>query len=112
MKYYFEDYKGKHYITLKKGSAEWINSDCPDILMEDGSYIVHTGGLNGWYALPMQDIQLLRLFRNFVLKSDKSFCKKYPDLGYVFKGDEGVVRFLDKELSSDILENLKKEIGY
>jgi hypothetical protein len=29
--FYYEDYKGRHLITLKKACPEWINSDCPDI---------------------------------------------------------------------------------
>jgi hypothetical protein len=109
MRYYFDNYRGRNYITLKKASPEWINSDCPDIIMEHGKeYIFHNGGLNGWYRLPIQDIPLLRLFRKFILASDKAFCKKYPDLNYLFKGNDGVVRFLDKELPEDILQEIKK----
>jgi hypothetical protein len=107
MKYYFDDWRGRNYITLKKASPEWINSDCPDIMQDNGDYVFHNGGMNGWYRLPTQDISLLRLFRNFVLKSDKAFCKKYPELNYVFEGNGGVVRFLDKELPEDILEQIK-----
>lgn len=108
VRYYFDDYRGRHFITLKRASAEWINSDCPDIMMESGEYVFHNGGMNGWYKLPIQDIPLLRSFRNFILKSDKAFCKKYPELNYVFKGNDGVVRFLDKELSQDILQEVKQ----
>jgi len=100
MKYYFEDWRGKNTITLKRASAEWVNSDCPDILTEEGETILHNGGLNGWYGLPFENENLLKQLRRFVITSDKAFCKKYAHLGFTFEDEGKLVKNLDREIEN------------
>src|SRR3990172_234437 len=75
----FEDARGKHKITMRKASAEWANSDCPDI------YIVHPGAENsGWRVnsggtfIESNQEWIQRLFIEFFLSSSKAFYRKYP----------------------------------
>lgn len=100
MRYYFEDWRGRNTITLKRASAEWVNSDCPDILTEEGGTILHNGGLNGWYGLPFGNSDLIGQLRKFVVASDRAFCKKYVHLGYTFEGEGKLVKNLDRELGN------------
>lgn len=99
MKFYFIDTLGrKHELTLKKGSAEWVNYDCPDIFTEDHRQVFHMGGMNGWYNF-IDDDNILKQFRKFIIASDKAFCRKYPHIA-TFQGKEGnLVNNLDKEIS-------------
>lgn len=98
MKFYFTDTLNIiHQITLNKGSAEWVNYDCPDIFTEDDIQVFHMGGMNGWYRFIDND-NILKQFRKFVIASDRSFCKKYPSIA-TFEGKEGnLVQNLDFQL--------------
>ncbi len=107
MKFYFEDWRGKNYITLEKGSAEWVNSDCPSIYNEKDIEILHNGGLNGFYGLPIEDISLLKQLRNFIIGSDKAFIKKYSQyyLFYLLRHIPGnLIKNFDRKLQKEVLQ--------
>ncbi len=76
--FYYEDYKGKHHITLNKGCPDWVNSDCPDILYNDGSVLFHSS-LNGVDDLPLFAIEdgTAQKLVKFIKASDRLFEKKY-----------------------------------
>ena len=63
-------------ITLKRGIAEWINEDCPEIraIDEDGyKYRVFSTFFDGTYI----DQYEKDLIINFIEKSNILYCKKY-----------------------------------
>ena len=79
----FEDWQGKHKITMKRASAEWANSDCPDIWAtvekEDRrpeTWRVNSGGT--FIEAAPEEIQ--KAFITFFLASSKAFYRKYPRL--------------------------------
>lgn len=76
--FYYENGDGKHRITLKKGCPEWVNSDCPDILYDDGSVLFHCS-FNGVDDLPLFAIEdgTAEKLVEFIKASDKAFKKKY-----------------------------------
>lgn len=75
----FEDARGKHIITMKKASAEWCNSDCPDIFtvsdnVNENNWRINSGGT---YIKSLPEWMAKR-FIKFFLSSSKAFYKKYP----------------------------------
>jgi len=81
MKFIYEDWRGKHTITLKRACPEWINSDCPEITTEVGDTIFKTG-INGVNDLPLWALEngTAQKLINFIIKSDLAFGKKYPEI--------------------------------
>ena len=75
--FYYVSWQGKTYLTLKRGSADWVNSDCPAIYWKDGSRIVRNT-LYGWvWELWASEVITINDFKKFAEKSDKTFTKKY-----------------------------------
>ena len=78
-KFIFEDWQGKHEITLKRASAEWCNSDCPTIWAvsdnpHEDNWRVNSGGT--FIESCPEEIQ--KDFIRFFLSSSKAFFRKYP----------------------------------
>ena len=105
--FYYNDYRGKHNITLKRACPEWINADTPDIYFEDESLLWHSD-ISGVTDLPLWAIKdgTGEKLIKFILKSDNAFRKKYPD-------SKTVVPF-EKTFLGSWINDLKKMIerGY
>ena len=103
MKFYYKNWRGKRFITLKVACPEWINSDCPDIYFEDGSRLFKST-IQGVYDLPLFAIEegIGEKLVSFMKRSDKAFRKKYPEcagssfdktmLGYWVKEIEEMIK--------------------
>lgn len=83
-KFYYEDYRGKHTITLNRACPEYINADCPEIYLEDGS-LIYKLTIAGTYDLPLFAIEdgTGKKLISFLKKSDIAFRKKYQNLSTV-----------------------------
>jgi len=69
-------YSNGRPLTLKRGSAEWFNEDCPPIETKDGDRIF-SNFINGVY---ISDDALRPALYRFIKASHDLFCKKdnYP----------------------------------
>jgi len=72
MTYYYDDGDGHHEITLKRGSPEWANHDCPDIY-EVGSGWMLSNGL----IIETGMEEEMPLICEFMRKSFIAYYKKY-----------------------------------
>lgn len=59
-------------LTLKRGSAEWFNEDCPPIEAESGNRI-----FSSFISETHVDENLRLPIYRFIRASHKLFCKKY-----------------------------------
>lgn len=79
MPYYYEDFNGKHKLTLIRGAAEWVNADCPSIYSDDGSEVYHGGSMTPHIPYNIDD-NIRTALMSFFAKSSKAFNKRYPNL--------------------------------
>ena len=70
-------------LSLKCGSAEWFNSDCPAIYADDGTMIVKNT-LYGFVWDEWETCLKKSEIAKFVIKSYHAFCRKY---GYEIKSE-------------------------
>lgn len=84
MKFYYEDYRKKHIITLTRACPEYINSDCPEIYLEDGS-LIYKLTIEGTFDLPLFAIEdgIGKKLISFLRRSDIAFRKKYPTIAEI-----------------------------
>lgn len=81
MKYYYHmPDDTKHWLTLKRGSAEWVNADCPTLYDKAGqallSYKFHFERRLG----DQLDRAELKLLIRFLELSDRAFDRKFPNI--------------------------------
>jgi len=79
MSFYYENWKGKQKLTLKRGSAEWVNADTPSIYDDHGAEIFHGSSMYPYIGEFVTESGR-ELLMNFFEKSSIAFDKKYPDI--------------------------------
>ena len=98
MRFYYMDGERKVYLTLKKGSPEWCNLDCPTIKLEGDPS--RWPGWNVLHYLILEDgnDEFYPLVRSFVKKSSEAFYRKFPDMrkdrnGFLENFDNGILKY-------------------
>lgn len=64
----------ERYFTMKRGTAEYFNEDCPDIYDNKYNRIFHTD-INNVYVEEGYE----KIVYKFILNSYKLYCKKYKE---------------------------------
>lgn len=79
LRFFFDDHRGHHTITMKRACAEWCNADCPTIysaspIPDENGWMLNSGGLH-IESLPEA---WRKMFIKFVVRSSEAFYRKYP----------------------------------